>query len=1074
MYARRLILAGSCLCLAAAVVRLGPGPARAAAQTASAAPGGAGDASAGDASAARQLNAANGLLNRGLHELAAREYRAFLDANPAHARAPVARYGLAACLYRTGDFAAATAELAQIPHQRDFEFAAEAIVMHGQCLVQLGRPGEAADVLVRLLREFADHELADDGAALLIEALYRADKPADAARQADAFTRRWADSPLRERVWLLGALADTSRGEWKSVIERCQAAWEAFPRSEHRTQLELLAAQAHEQLGGLDQAQRLYASAAQAASGALAADAWLSLAGVELRAGRAEAALHALERFVKAGDEHPRLADGLLLRGRVYYDQGRIAAAREDFARVERAGDAWADQAAYWLAKCALHERQHADAAERLARAIERFPQSRLLPEMRFDRAVALLRAGKTDEAAAALADFMATHRDHALKADALHLLATVEYQRGRFAECRTHCAAFEHEHGGHESAAAVAYLAAEAAYAQEQFAEAVEAFESLLRRFPQHAQADVARFRAGLCHYRLGRHDAALPGLRHAAERVSSDASWAASLLALGEIHLQKQDWAEAQRCFEAYLERGPGPAGKDDALLKLGLCHERAGRAAEALRCWERLLSDFPQSPLRLHALFEKGQRLVALERRDEAQRAFEQLLKADGASRFAPYALTHLGDLAQRRGAHTEAAGHFARAASLFSDPGLQADALLARTQALLAAQAYPEAETTARELASRLDGDPRGPTARAHFCVALARQEKAAEALSEIARLERDPPERLAEPLRDAVAYEKAWCLRKTDRGAEAAAAYRALLERRPDSELVPHATLELAELEAAAGRCDEAVRLLAALRESGDGFGRLPRDVRALALYRLGVCQVETGAFEAAAQALEAMLNEHKGHALTASALYFCGEAHFRLDRHARAAPLFRRLADEFADDAVLGPSLLRLGECCAVLQQWDRSERAFEAYLRKHPDGPQWRQAQFGIGYAREGQRRFDDAITAYGRVIAGHDGPTAARAQFQIGECLFAQNKHEQAVAELLKVDILYAHPEWSAAALYEAGRCLEALHKFPEARQQYEAVVKRFGQSRWAELAGRRLADAGGGGLPGKGGSN
>ncbi|MEP0847580.1 MAG: tetratricopeptide repeat protein, partial [Phycisphaerae bacterium] len=160
MHARRLILAGSCLWLAAVVASLGPAPAPAAVQTAPVAPGGAGDASAADASATRQLNAANGLLNRGLHELAAREYRAFLDANPTHARAPVARYGLAVCLYRAGDFAAATAELAQIPSRRDFEFAAEAIVMRGQCLVQLGRPGEAADVLVRLLRDLADHELA--------------------------------------------------------------------------------------------------------------------------------------------------------------------------------------------------------------------------------------------------------------------------------------------------------------------------------------------------------------------------------------------------------------------------------------------------------------------------------------------------------------------------------------------------------------------------------------------------------------------------------------------------------------------------------------------------------------------------------------------------------------------------------------------------------------------------------------------------------------------------------------------------------------------------------------------------
>jgi TolA-binding protein len=92
--------------------------------------------------------------------------------------------------------------------------------------------------------------------------------------------------------------------------------------------------------------------------------------------------------------------------------------------------------------------------------------------------------------------------------------------------------------------------------------------------------------------------------------------------------------------------------------------------------------------------------------------------------------------------------------------------------------------------------------------------------------------------------------------------------------------------------------------------------------------------------------------------------------------------------------------------------------------------------------------------------VTAAHQGPTAARAQFQIGECLFAQGKHEDAVGELLKVDILYAYPEWSAAALYEAGRCFEAMGKPAEARAQFESVRDKHGGTRWAKLAEGRLS--------------
>jgi TolA-binding protein len=97
--------------------------------------------------------------------------------------------------------------------------------------------------------------------------------------------------------------------------------------------------------------------------------------------------------------------------------------------------------------------------------------------------------------------------------------------------------------------------------------------------------------------------------------------------------------------------------------------------------------------------------------------------------------------------------------------------------------------------------------------------------------------------------------------------------------------------------------------------------------------------------------------------------------------------------------------------------------------------------------------------MAEYAIVTGKHQGPTAARAQFQIGECLFAQGKHDEAVRELLKVDILYAYPEWSAAALYEAGRCFEAMNQTEKARAQYEQVREKHGQTRWASLAAKRL---------------
>jgi len=286
------------------------------------------------------------------------------------------------------------------------------------------------------------------------------------------------------------------------------------------------------------------------------------------------------------------------------------------------------------------------------------------------------------------------------------------------------------------------------------------------------------------------------------------------------------------------------------------------------------------------------------------------------------------------------------------------------------------------------------------------------------------------------------------------------------------------------LAATAGHRDVAIKYLERLRQSAasqpaaEGNAAdakadakaAPDDLLARGTYRLALCHFDDGQFEKAAELLHEFLQKWAAHPLAASAGYFCGEANFKLGRQQRAAEALTRVVESFKQDEVYGPSLLRLGECLAALQKWERSEQVFSQYLREFPDREQWFQAQFGLGWARENQGRHEEAMAAYRQVTAKHQGPTAARAQFQLGECLFARKQYQEAVSELLKVDILYAYPEWSAAALYEAGRCFEQMGKAVEAREQFKAVKDKYGQTRWAELATQRLAAVSEGALPGK----
>ena len=115
-----------------------------------------------------------------------------------------------------------------------------------------------------------------------------------------------------------------------------------------------------------------------------------------------------------------------------------------------------------------------------------------------------------------------------------------------------------------------------------------------------------------------------------------------------------------------------------------------------------------------------------------------------------------------------------------------------------------------------------------------------------------------------------------------------------------------------------------------------------------------------------------------------------------------------------------------------------------------------------------ENRKKYDDARKWYVRVIESHNGPTAAKAQFHIGECHFAEGKFKEAARELLKVDIVYAYAQWSAKALYEAGRSFEKLGQAHDARAQYKLCVKKYEKSSSAAPARKRLKAMGGAAMP------
>jgi TolA-binding protein len=1023
---------------------------------------------ADDTGALREYYGANGLLNRGLYDLAASEYRAFLERHPAHERAATARYGLAVALLRLGRGEEALAEARPLAELPQFEYRAEALMVAGQCRMSLGRYGEAAESFAVVVREHPDHDMADEAAALRAEAAFESGRHAEVDASCRVLAERWPESPQRGRAEFFRGLSLAARGDDAAAA----AAFEPIARSAEgdlADRATLLMARCLHRSGEAGRAEQAYRGVLDRRPD-LAPEAVYGLAVLLHAGGRADESAALLDRLLADHPQAPEVPDANLLRGRISLEAGRHEEALALFAALAEDA-ALADDAMYWRARSALERGRNREAAAILEEAMATHTGSELRAAMTVDRAAALLRGDEAGAASAAalLEGFDERFPGSDLAPEALDLAAAAERGRGRVRESLVLCERFQSLYPGHPRALGVALLAAGNRFVLGDYEGAAAAYRAVI---DSGSAAAAARLGLGLALHQQQRYEEAEQCLRPLVQGADTAPEVGPALLALGDGCFQRDDWASAERDLEAYLAAGLDQPAADEALLKLGLSRQRLARSQAARESFELLLDRFPASPHRAAAQLGQGEALQALGLEADADEALLLAAAAAPGTPVAAAAQQRLGEQALARGDGVAAADLFGAAAAAWGDRAAAGPALLRQAGALLAAQRFREALDVLADVEARGGPAGRRGEAAALRAIAMSRLASPGElpaALESITSVESAHARDLPASTRDSLAYEKAWCLRALGRLDDAAASYRHLLDGADATApglVAQHAAIELAELEAASGRNEEAARILRAVLDAA------PADaVRGQAEYRLGAVELALGRNEGAAALLEKYLAGDPDAALEPSALLLCAEAQGRGGFYRRAVEHLERLVREFPSDEAAAAALLKLGEYRAALREWAQSEAAFEDHRRRFAESELWFQAIFGVGRAREGQERYEDAIACYREVTARHDGPTAARAQFQVGECLFAMGRLGEAAKEFLKVDILYAFPEWSAAALYEAGRSFEDSGSPVEARKQFESVVKQHPQSSWARLAEDRLRALARNPLPGRG---
>ncbi len=1006
-------------------------------------------AAAAPDAADKQFMAASGLFERGLFELAAEEYRGFIAAHPRHERNATARYALGLCHYQLGQYDKAIDPLETALKDKQLPDRDQALAVLGHCQLLTGRTDLAIGTFDQLINRYPDSPHAQAARVNRIQArlsLGQYDQAADAATR---FIGEHGNSPHRPIAEYLKAMALYQNGQLDQAIATIQPLIRSVGDGPHAADALLLAGQIYQRADRLDQAIERYQQFIDRVDQARKSEGYFSLGAALYQKANYESAIQTLNHLLQNYPDQPYAPAARVQLAMAMLATDQVAQARRNLEQVIKDQPRRQAQARYWLARCDMAEARYEQALATLNALADQEPAPTNIADVLFTRADCLVELGRFDDAAKQFAAFVERFEDDPRQDVARYRQAYALYQATDYKASLEVCEKLSRSKAV-SIRSQVDPLRAENLFMLGRYDQAERIYEQLVRSDAVETR-DRWLLRLGQCAYFANEFDRAIDRLRKLAgdRDAMADPLLHEALFLIGDAHLQRGQFAEAADALARYL-----PGSKEhheEAQLKLALAHLRRDAVDEAAEQLKDLIKADKQSPWVQRGLFEYAQLLFNhRDQPDAAGKLLTDLVRQDAQPDLIASSRYLLGWIALDQEDYKSAADAFDQVIKQHAESDLVPEAMYQRAVALRREGEFDQALKQLDHYLSRHRKHERFDQARFVQGVCLSRAGKHKQAIGVLSDLARDK-----QAVTDALLYELAWALRQADDAKAAIATYRKLIERFDQSDLLSPARAELAELLYLEGDYRQALDLLKKVESDSQAAPA----TRGVAQYRMAWCLAHLDQPDKAASAFADYAKTGHDPSLRPAALYQAGVQLAKLQQYDQARDTFKQFTDQHPKHDLAPVAHLKLGEVLAAMNRYAASKAVYEQYLQRFPDHPMRYLGYFGIGWALENDDRFTEARQWYARVIESHNGPTAARAQFQTGETYFNEGKFELAARELLKTEIIYAYPQWSAKALFEAGRAFEQLGQVDRARHQFERVIKQYPDEVVAELAAQAL---------------
>jgi TolA-binding protein len=678
----------------------------------------------------------------------------------------------------------------------------------------------------------------------------------------------------------------------------------------------------------------------------------------------------------------------------------------------------------------AEYEKHTDEAARRYQTVVEKYPDFQYAGLARYGWAMTLYRRGSLEKTKEILEAIPATERAGDL-ADVPYLLA----------DCLIRLAPAKVDD------------ALAAGKAQEELQSAAEMLESYTNAQPPPPQTPDALLKLGLCYQRL------------------------AGLLA--DVQERNKMLTAARTAYEKLINQFPKHPNQPQAIFERAKALAQAGDVGSAINELNRFQSDplksapvAPMALIRLALLYRSQNKsadaanlLAQCRQQHEAN-----FLKDPARASWAPLLQYHQGAALQEAGKLAEARGVFEGLMKQFPSSPEAPEAALRRGQCMKEAGRQKLEALTKRLGAGQTKPEEKAAVDKLRQETLKEMSDAAAYLAEQANQVKQKQP---TQEVRARLLYEAAWAYRtladnsallqpgavdQTSTANKTRELYQALIADFPELPLATEARFELAELKTAQNEPDAAIKLLTEALDK-EPVADLADKIR----LRLGACYAAKKDAKSALAQFDAVAQNPKS-PLIAQAQYRAGECLLDLGDFAKAADRLAVFRDQPPFQNVPGltdRALLRLGHAYEIVKQWDKSRQAHEQLVSRFPQSPWVNEARYGIGWAWQNQKQYDQAVNVFNQVTTSTAAEVAARAQLNIGLCRLEQKQFIESANAFLIVSTTYDYPELTAAALTEAARAYAGLKERAKAERLLRRVLKDHPKSHWAEVAQQRLKE-------------